>query len=331
MCKAYMNSTNITGGRGWHLTILPTGALVGNGARDSLAEWSFLMLQQQTGRTGLGLETPAMVLAPQLLSPNSLASPPPAAAASNVFPGLGAGREELMKFFGTPAGVDFLQQSEYKPAYDLFQRGGLLSKILHRPDWPYLASRFRDYPKDGWNDLAFSQPTVDHFAPFHSVKQFFEQGWTTVSNAVTPEAIGNAKKIMNFWNFKYMNTALQQQHLHHHHHHSGAFNGLKRGRGYTVECIGDISTDMDLLALYYNSPLPHIMCQLFGVGEVDNPKHARPLMVFPTLDLTDDPALFGDKWTIDGFTKDSHSPYNIVIGIALNDLNDTDQVRGKHF
>jgi hypothetical protein len=50
------------------------------------------------------------------------------------FPGVEAGREELMKFFNTVKGQDFLRNTaEYHAAFTLFQHNkGLLSRILHR-------------------------------------------------------------------------------------------------------------------------------------------------------------------------------------------------------
>ena len=148
------------------------------------------------------------------------------------------------------------------------------------------------------------------------IKQFFEQGYSTIANVLTPEAVSQAKKILSFWNYKYLSGLT-----------NGGFNGMKKSRGYIADCVGDIAWDMDLLALYYLSPLPHIMQQLMGVNEVEHPKHCRPTMIFPSFDLTDSPAFFGDKWTIDGFTATGgHSPYNILIGIALTDVTDIDQV-----
>lgn len=156
---------------------------------------------------------------------------------------------------------------------------------------------------------------MDHFTPFNSLKQFYESGWTTVSNVITPEAVFNAKKIIQFWQFKYCNVPFT------------GFNGIKRDRGYQAELVGDVIQDVDLLALYYLSPLPHIMQQLMGIGEVEHPKSCRPLCIFPSLDLTDSPALYGDKWSIDGFTSNGdYSPYNVLVGICLADINDIDEV-----
>lgn len=54
------------------------------------------------------------------------------AGSDGTFPGVGAGREALMKYFLSKSGVKFLQQPEYKAAYALYVNNGVLAKILHR-------------------------------------------------------------------------------------------------------------------------------------------------------------------------------------------------------
>lgn len=137
MNKAFMNSTNRTGARGWYLTILPNGQLIGNGARELTSEWVLINVRTDT--------QPELIIQqqqPQQVVPQATASPhshhhhpqqqQQQSAVPTSFPGLGAGREELMRFFGTPAGIEFLNQPEYRPALELYQRNGILSRILHR-------------------------------------------------------------------------------------------------------------------------------------------------------------------------------------------------------
>jgi hypothetical protein len=304
MNKAFMGAPNMKGTRGWYLTLLTNGALCGNGAPETAAEWTFVDSQR-----------------PNHISPSNGASDAarahPHAHMARTFPGLAAGKDELMKYFATLAGQEFLAQSEYSAANNLYMNG-TLSKILHRPDWPYLASRFHDYSSDSYFPPSFNQALVNQVTTHDLLKQFFDLGWTTVSNVVSLDVIASAKKVLHYWQFKYMN------------HIGPSFphpNGLKRNRGYIVEYCGDIGHDMDLLALYYTSSLPHIMQQLMGINEISHPKFCRPVSIFPSFDLTESPALYGDKWTIEGFTSDGdHSPYNILVGVVLTDVKDIDQV-----
>lgn len=208
----------------------------------------------------------------------------------------------------------------YKVKYHLFFVHFLFLSLLFSPDWPFLATQFRDYVSE---PITFQQSIVDQTISFDALKQFFEKGWSTVSAISTAEQIQNAKKIINYWQYKYL--AVNSSHGNTTNSHSN--NGIRKHRGYSVELVGDIAWDMHLLSLYYQSPLPHIMQQLFGVDEIAHPKYCRVMILYPSLDLTESPALFGDKWSIDGFTSNppSHSPYNLLIGIALTDIPEIDQ------
>jgi hypothetical protein len=113
-----------------------------------------------------------------------------------------------------------------------------------------------------------------------------------------------------------------------HHHHSssdvyGCHNADSSASSFSnrVELSGDIISDLDILALYYATPLVHIMQHMFGANDVKPVKDACIITTYPSLDLIDSPALYGNRWVIDGFTSTgNHSPYSLLIGIALTDI-----------
>jgi hypothetical protein len=170
LCTAYRNSDNTLGGKGWYLSMSPQGQLTGNGGKCELSQW--LLLEEtppqpngvvdasggssplpspaeSAGSAKMGGRSPATssVLATET---NPIMQQADGAAAvvarssthsgigtynagsDGTFPGVGAGREALMRYFLTESGVKFLMQPEYAAAYALYLRNGVLSKILHR-------------------------------------------------------------------------------------------------------------------------------------------------------------------------------------------------------
>lgn len=146
------------------------------------------------------------------------------------------------------------------------------------------------------------------------MKEFFDQGYLIVRQVASPERIQAAKKIVNFWSYRYMTRQ--------------GGNAVSKGKHFTAELLGDVSHDPDLLHLYTMSPFPHILQRIMGKDEVEIVKNCRVMQVYPCLDVSlESPALLGDRWNIEGFTKEGgHSPYNVLIGVALTDMTSTDMV-----
>lgn len=325
--KEYLSYKNRLGGKGWYLSMTATGQLSCDGGKDAYAEWALLSAAAAAPppNRSNAIETTDNPLLASATTPLLPPQPPPinvnnnsaasqsATSASATFPGYNAGREALMRFFNTAAGNAFLRQPEFVQAYELYASGGLLAKLLHRPDWVLVSNRYKDYSK--------SSPQLDDIAleTFQPIvgKQFFEDGYTVLSRACSPAVLQEANKIVNFWINKYMtNNSLV------------SINGLKKCKFGTVELLGDIMFDMDIMALYYESIVPHVLQRFMGKDDVDHPSFAASIVVtYPMLDPTaESPALSGDKWGIDGFTSNGdHSPYNVLIGVALTDINDVDQ------
>ena len=163
MCTAYRDCENALGGRGWYLAMTPQGQLTGNGGENESSQWILLeeappqqngvvgadgtttMPNNSTGNSNsknhsgvLASETnPIMQQAHGAASVLASSSTKSGIGIQNAgcdgsFPGVGAGREVLMKYFLTQSGVKFLQQPEYSAANALYLNNGSLSKILHR-------------------------------------------------------------------------------------------------------------------------------------------------------------------------------------------------------
>lgn len=164
MCTAYRDCENTLGGKGWYLSMSSLGQLSGNGGKNENSQWILLeeappqpngvvemdgsislpnnsyenctnnrsssgVLSSETNPIMNGAEGAQAVLASS--STNSGIGMHNAGC-DGSFPGAGAGREILMKYFLTPSGVKFLQQPEYSAANALYLKNGTLSKILHR-------------------------------------------------------------------------------------------------------------------------------------------------------------------------------------------------------
>lgn len=309
--KPFIARTNSRGGRGWYLCMSPNGQVYANGPRDASAEWMLISTTTTPANPVSTAQSTPVSPPPQIL---------PSATASNVlsFPGLDAGREDLMKFFATSAGLQFLQQADYATAHQLYQTNQkLFAKILHRPDWPYTATKVIDYVTTMEN-IPFDRTVVDSYAPRATLKSFFEQGYSVLPQLLTAEQVSNALKIVNYWQFKYahQNTLVHG-------------NGLKKVISpIGMEYMGDILQDHDILSLYYTSLLPQVLQGLMGENEIIHPKSAsRIISTYPSFNFTDGSVFEGNQWTIDGFTAaGGHSPYNILVGIALTDIDDINQV-----
>ena len=149
------------------------------------------------------------------------------------------------------------------------------------------------------------------------MKQFYENGYVVCRNVISKDLLHAATKIVNYWISKslpYNNTPST----------NNAYKGvsfLPLNQGF--ELMGDITSDLDILALYYKSPLIHILQYMLGDGDVEKITSAQIITTFPTLELIESPALYGDKWVIDGFTNNGgHSPFTLLVGVALTDINE---------
>lgn len=79
-------------------------------------------------------------------------------------------------------------------------KDGTLKRILHRPDWPRVAERWKDYAK-----LAYpvNRQFAEQYLTHHHRHQFFEQGYCVIQDVIHPELLNNARKLAMFWAGRY--------------------------------------------------------------------------------------------------------------------------------
>jgi hypothetical protein len=210
-----------------------------------------------------------------------------------------------------------------------------------RPDWPVLASRFVDYGSSSVPIPRLQRSIVTSCMSYDQFKAFFAHGYCVVSQVVPPPLVAAASKIVHFWLHRHMmcantklrsgnNTSQHQQTLGDSSH--AASMGFSAADGFInlalqqqqerVQLTGSVISDIDILALYYASPVAHIVQRLLGSGDVAPPLCAQIVASYPSFNLFNAThTLFGDQWTIEGFTSSgAHSPYSVLVGVALTDI-----------
>lgn len=311
--KPYITRTNSRGGRGWYLSMSATGQVYSNGPRDGYAEWMLISASNATSSS----TTEGVVLPPPVPAATTTALTSP----TNTFPGVDAGKDTLLAYFATSVGQSYLQsQAEYVTAMELYQSNPkLLTKLLHRPDWPFLATSAIDYPVT-METIPFNRTLLDTTVPYDAMKGYFEQGYMILPNVISSEQLAKARKVIAYWEYKHATMSSLT---------SGHGNGMKKVISPNgLEYLGDILHDLDLLSLYYSSILPHILQGLLGENDLLHPKTvSRILSTFPSYEITSSlSGTEGTQWTIDGFTvSGGHSPYNILIGVVLTDMEEEEQ------
>lgn len=125
--KSHDHTVNRIGGVGWYLGLSSQGHLYCDGGKDLNSQWA-LVSAGPSGQSSIAgaVTNPLLAATPQLPeSQTNHAARPPA------FPGVDAGRDELLRFFLTSQGEAFLANPSYSEARHLYHQG-LLQSILHR-------------------------------------------------------------------------------------------------------------------------------------------------------------------------------------------------------
>jgi hypothetical protein len=103
-----------------------------------------------------------------------------------------------LQWLSTAAGQAYL--SELSPAAREMYSDGTLRRILHRPDWPKVAERWKDYAKLSY---PVNRQFAEQYLTIHHRQQFFEQGYCVIQDVIHPELLNNARKLALFWAGRY--------------------------------------------------------------------------------------------------------------------------------
>jgi hypothetical protein len=157
-----------------------------------------------------------------------------------------------------------------------------------------------------WTTAA-TMPFRDAFAlPLSQLQHFFSEGYIHVKNAVPLELIALAKRHINAC---LGNGDIERKHnmvgLPPNHAHSPPILNLFRGQG---------------------SQLPTIVQCLMGKGKVRPPQHAQIALRYPRPYISPEAdsrqsTVNGKHWHVDGFENSHHSPFTILLGVCLSDVN----------
>jgi hypothetical protein len=270
-------------------------------------------------------------------------------------------QEKVWRWISSGYGQSFLDAKCISGKRLYTEDPSLLRSLIHRPDWPTLANRVRDWRgkhKPVYNnDLARSCMTEQ------KLKQFFQDGYTILPGVCSRKITDRVKKLAIYWLGLRDSTAVS----------------TNNGR---VELIGAVKTDPDVLALFYSSSLFHVAQLLIGEGDVMDPQYGEISLAFPDLTLGggedgDDSDSDGEgdlvnikvkmrrrasettggglkrvtgdegedgtssnssgrnngvSWRIEGFSQADglydHSPHTLLMCVALSDMPASDRTQG---
>lgn len=324
MCKAHASKRNRVGSTGWFLGMSDDGKLFGNFEKSNYSLW--MLVAHHPNNSPIVAATPAVSNTgfpgntdnPLLLQQQTQLSPPRASSTRLIanqgeYPGDSAGKDILMSFFSTSDGLLYLQRNKkYEAAYNLFVRDrNSFNRILYRPDWPKVASRYQDFSKC---DITLDNRVIENQIKHETIKSFFEVGYTVVSGLIPNNLVFDANLMVSSWvssqllnkNGRVLNFQLSDL-----------------GVGERLDLKGLILTDFDLMSLYFNTPLIHLTQKLIGSGDVQHPTSCQITTTYPSsVDIEKEKVLDGTQWYIEGFGENrQHSPFTLLIGIALTDIN----------
>ena len=210
-------------------------------------------------------------------------------------------KDALLQWLQTEAGAQYI---EGLPAAKRMLFDGSIRRVLHRPDWPSISSRYYSIKQEF--STTINTAHIEQYFPRMAQQNFFEHGYYIIRNVVSQELVSRALTLANFWVGR------------------GGAGTAPAGTSGAVQLMGEVQQDADMIALFSQSPLQDVVQTLLGLGDVLFPANATPVLSFPTLyDPSDSGLLNGTSWTIEGFTASGdHSPYTLLVGVALSDITE---------
>lgn len=278
----FRDAINSQGTSGWYLSIDPaSGAMVGDAGKTASAAW---MLTDATRNTGSLAQSPQARPA-AVAGASGIAAPAPAVGQQVVDP-----RQDTISWLASAEGQSWLAE---RPYLQQLHREGHLTKLLYRADWATAAERWTP----SYVDRIPYNPA--HSLTHDSKQQFVQEGFVRVDGTVPVELCNRALRVINYYLAQPECAAAQPD---------------KDGR---LSLPGNLATDPDVMALFYESPLVSYVQQLLGVHQIQAVNVAQVELRYP--ELGEPHKLSGRRWYIDGFTQQAPSPYTCLVAVPLSD------------
>lgn len=337
--RKHNQKVNLSGGVGWMLALSHVGALIGNSSRNEMAQWRLLaapdappytpLSNSSRGGSGTALGGAAGGRGPVPVPSHSSAQSRhvvedgsgvsnPLAASSTPETTHSAvhndsRRAALVKsqeeWLDSAVGQTWLsQEREGRSELRLLHKQGKLRLLLHRPDWPTAALRWKDYATLHSQYLSREFLIEDDISV--NFQEFFEKGYTVCPGAISDRGVTtSALKAVNYWLGQYPN------------HPAITPEG-------TIDLSGEILRDQSLLALIYETPLIQTMKGFFKENIVIKPcLECQVSLRFPDYcaSLDGSPGFGGKRWHIDKFGLNTKEIFSILVGVPLSSTTGGDE------
>jgi hypothetical protein len=200
-----------------------------------------------------------------------------------------ASPQQQVAWLATPLGHQWLST---RPFIQRLYETGELHQLMYRADWPEMAER--------WRARASLTVPFDHSVTLSEEEKlrFLQDGYITVRGVVPQQLVTAALRVIN---------------------NCIGYGGSTIAPDTTgkTDLAGGITNDPDVLSLFYNSAVSTYAQLLLGTGRVAPVRAAQIALRYPT--LWGAPASIGGRqYHIDGVGRGKHSPFSLLIGVALS-------------
>lgn len=279
----FRDAVNNEGGVGWYLSIdARTGQMIGMAAKNNTAAWLL------TNASHTAQPVQARVSAEVVHG----VGVPVAATAPSSQPQAHP-RQEIISWLASADGQQWL--AGHAHLRQLYSDGHLI-KLLYRTDWMTAAER---WTPNFQSRIAFNSA---HCMGDQSLQGVVRDGYVCLENVIPKDLCTRALRVINYY-LAQPECAVARPEA------DGKFN-----------VPGHISSDPDIMALFYESPLVSYAQQLLGVEQIQAVNVAQIELRYP--ELGEPHRLSGRRWYIDGFTSQAHSPHSLLFAVPLTDQSE---------
>ncbi len=314
--------------------VLQDGELRGDGPRDISAQWlvrfakpvsstikpqAVPQVAPQVAPQPVIKPQPKPVVTPVVSAPPKPAAKPPPPLASTAVNVLAISTLSDAQTHGTqvanrwlletPQGRKFLDSSHLTHVKELVSRGVSLLPLLYRPDWIDLANRYSQlsaFP-------AYDAELAEQHLPHDLLTHYFDEGSLALPQLVSVDAITQARRVVSY---ELTSASIA----------SSEVPRVRRGVFGELRMQGPILEDLDLMNLLLapSSAVSQVLQRLLGPNEVAIPRTCAVIVIPPALGLgneSNQEEEVSTRWAIDVFNGTEHSPYTLIVGIALTDIS----------